>query len=148
MITSDKLSWMRQQLYQMAEPCSEWWSFIRQNKIDLRRVEPHCGMMAVALCRSIETIDGKFLFEFSPNGIPCAVIEAICFRREDGNLNPYTADLVAWPLHAPLSLATALRTGEGCELLGAWNACRTDGSPLAIHRTPLAWQFHRVNQAI
>ena len=139
MITSDKLSWMRQQLYQMAEPCAEWWSFIHQNKIDPAALEPHCGTIGVALCKSLETSNGDTLFEFSSKGIPCVVIEAICFRRECGNINPYTADLVAWPLQAPNSFATALGTGEGCELLGAWSACSTDRSSLKIHRTPLAW---------
>ena len=134
-----KLDWMRQQFYGMAEPCPEWWTFIRQNKIDLKRVEPHCGIFGVALCNSYEAINGARVFEFSPDGIACAVIEAIAFRREHGGINPYTVDLVAWPLQAPFSFATALGTGEGCELLGAWNACRTDGSPLAIQGTPLAW---------
>ena len=134
-----KLDWMRQQLYQMAKPCTEWWSFIYQNKIDPSALEPHCGTIGVALCKSLETSNGDMLFEFSSKGIPCVVIEAICFRRECGNINPYTADLVAWPLHAPDSFATALGTDEGCELLGAWSACRTDRSPLTVNRTPLAW---------
>ena len=134
-----KLDWMRQQLYQMAEPCPEWWDFIKQNRIDVRAADPHCGTIAVALCKSVETIDGCRLFEFSPNGIPCVVIEAICFRSENGNINPYTADLVAWPIHSPDELATALGAGDGCELLGAWSACRTDQTPLKVHPTPLAW---------
>ena len=134
-----KLDWMRQQFYGMAEPCPEWWTFIRLNKIDLKRVAPHCGTIGVALCKSLETSNGDTLFEFSSKGIPCVVIEAICFRREDGNINPYTTDLVAWPLHAPDSFVTTLGTGEGCELLGAWSAYRTDKSPLRVHQTPLAW---------
>lgn len=134
-----KLDWMRQQFYQIGEPCPEWWSFIRQNKIDLKSVEPHCGTLAVALCKSYETVEGDRLFEFSPQGIPCAVIEAILFRREGGNIEPYPADLIAWPLNSPDQFATALVCYEGAELLGAWSACRTNHSPLAIHRTPLAW---------
>ena len=136
---SSKLEWMRQQFYQMAEPCPEWWTLIGQNQIDLELVGPHCGIIAVALCKTYETVDGTTQFDFSANGIPCAVIEANCFRRENGNLNPYTADLVAWPFQAPDSFATALGVGEGCELLGAWNACRSDRSPLLIHQTPLGW---------
>ena len=134
-----KLEWMRQQLYQIAEPCPEWWTFINQNKIDVAAIDPLCGTIAVALCNSHENVDGNRLFEFCANGIPCVVIEAICFRRENGNVNSYVADLVAWPLHAPDQFATALGAGEGCEALGAWSACRTDQSPLQVHQTPLAW---------
>lgn len=134
-----KLEWMRQQLYQLAEPCPEWWLFINQNKIDVKAVEPHCGIVSVALCKSYDTVEGDRLFEFSAQGIPCVVIEAILFRRESGNINPYVADLIAWPLNAPHQFATALATGEGCELLGAWSACRKDRAPLTIHHTPQAW---------
>ena len=139
MIATDKLSWMRQQHYQMAEPCPEWWSFIHQNMINPAALEPHCGTIGVALCKSLDASNGDRLFEFSSKGIACVVIEALCFQREGGNKNPYVADLVAWSLQAPNSFATALGTGEGCELLGAWSACRTDRSPLTVHRTPLAW---------
>ncbi len=134
-----KLNWLLQQFYQMAEPCPEWWSFIHHHNIDLKAVAPHCGVVAVALCKSYDTIEGDRLFEFSPQGIPCVVVEAISFRRKGGNTNPYTGDLIAWPLNSPDQFATALASGEGCELLGAWSACRTDRSPLALHRTPLSW---------
>ena len=134
-----KLDWMRQKLYQLAEPCLEWWSFINRNKIDLKAVEPHCGGVAVALCKSYETVEGDRLFEFSSNGIPCAVIEAILFRREGDNINPYTADLIAWPLNSPDQFATVLTSGAGCELLGAWSAFRKDHTPLTIYQAPLAW---------
>lgn len=135
---TSKLDWMRQQLYQMSEPCPEWWSLIHQNKINPAALETHCGTIGVALCKSLDANNGDRLFEFSSMGIPCVVIEAICFRREGSNINPYTADLIEWPLYAPDSFATALGAGEGCELLGAWSACRTDRT-LTVHRTPLAW---------
>ena len=135
----NKLDWMRQQHYELAEPCPEWWSFIHHHRLDPKTLEPHCGIFGVALCNSYEATNGARVFEFSPDGIPCGVIEAIAFRREHGGINPYTADLVAWPLHAPDLFATALGSGKGCELLGAWSACRTDKSPLRVHQTPMAW---------
>ena len=117
----------------------EFMTLIRKNQLKMSKIEPFCGHLSVCLCRAIETSTGHYIFEFDANGVPAVVFEAICFRRENGNINPYTADLVAWPMIEPCAFATALGQGRGCELLGAWFAIRPKGVPLRIFADPLSW---------
>ena len=117
----------------------EWWDFVRAHNIALDKVQHHCGIVSVAMCRAIETSTGHFIFEFNSSGNPAVVIEALGFRRESGNTNPSTCDLVAWPLGDANFFATALGPGEGCEMLGAWPAIRPKGVPLRIFADPLSW---------
>lgn len=137
----NKLTRMCQQFYSQAEPCLEWWSFIRQNKIDLKAVLPVCGTLAVALCRAVETADGQFIFDFDPNGVPCVVIEGQLIGKVDGVRDYVTKDLIAWPIGAPDHFATAMGPGAGVALLGPVAAFRlpSDKTPLKLFRNPESW---------
>lgn len=138
---NSKLHWMRQQLNAQAGPSPEWWAYLRKHRIDLTTVLPHCGTLAVTLCRAIETADGQFVFEFDPSGVPCVVIEAQVISFVDG-LNEFVAkDLVAWPISGPDFSATAMGPSAGMALLGPVAAFRepSDKTPLQLFRNPESW---------
>ena len=138
---TSKLDWMRQQLYQLAEPSPEWWAYLRKHQIDLTGVLPHCGSLAVTLCRAIETADGQYIFEFDPDGVPSVVIEAQMISNVDGLNELVTKDLVAWPIGAPECFATAMGPYAGMDLLGPVAAYRepSDNTPLQLYRNPETW---------
>lgn len=134
-----RLQQMLAEFYRLAQPVPEFMNYIRQHQLNLADLRSEIGIFGVAMCRRFEWQDGSPGFEFSAQGIPCAVIEAVCYRREDGLIEPYPADLVAWPLSHPSSFATALGPHDGAELLGPLAAVQRGGQPLKVFRTPLRW---------
>lgn len=125
--------------YELALPVPEFINYLSEHQLDLAEIIANVGIFGVALCRNFGYSDSSHGFEFSQHGIPCAVIEALCFRRMHGVLETYPADLVAWPLNDKFSFATALGPSEGAELLGSLAAIQRGGQPLRIFRTPQDW---------
>ena len=134
-----RLQQMLSHFYELAHPVPEFMNYLGKYRIDLVEVGTSVGIFGVALCRNFEYPDGSQGFEFSRRGVPCAVIEALCFRRMNGMCETYSADLVAWPLDDQFSFATAMGPHEGAELLGPLSAVQRGGHPLRIFRTPLDW---------
>jgi hypothetical protein len=131
-----RLQVMRKRLYQIGEPTPEFFDYRKEHALDLRTIEAHAGIFAVALVKAYFDTDGSGLFEFDAIGVPAAVIEAILF---DTQCEPYTADLVAWPLHAPEDFVTALGPDAGAAVLGVVSMVLRGGLPLRVYRTPLNW---------
>ncbi len=135
----NRLQQMLSEFYQLAQPVPEFMSHLRWHRFDLATLPSEIGIFGVALCRRFEWPDGSAGFEFSLHGVPCAVIEAICYRQDVGLIEPYTADLVAWPVNDPHSFATALGPCDGAELLGPLAAVKRGGQPLHMFQSPFAW---------
>ena len=150
MIAADKLTWMRQRLLELSEPSPEWWSFIRNNKIDLRTVLPDCGSIVVTWCKAVESIDGQFIFDFHPDGTSSVVIEGQLIGLVDGVHDFIVEDLIAWPIGSPDYFATAMGPASGVALLGPVAAFRTpkDQSPLKLFRNPASWLLNRCDGSV
>lgn len=127
---------MRQRLYQIGDISPEYLHYTRSLRLDHATIQAHAGIFAVVLANFHTDNNGHPRFTLGPDGITAAVIEAILF---DQNREPYTADLVAWPLHDPSSIATVLGASEGADVLGAFNMPQRGNTPLWVHRTPLFW---------
>lgn len=131
-----RLAAMRQRLYDIGEVTPEYIAYTKHFDLDHKVIQAHAGLFAVVLARIDHDTSGSRIFDFDPDGAPAAVIEVILF---DQNREPYVADLVSWPLNDPGSIATALGTGEGADVLGAFNMPQRGRTPLWVHPTPLAW---------
>jgi hypothetical protein len=140
-IVFNKLVWMRQRLLDLATPNLEWWAYLRKHHIDLKAVLPDCGILAVAVCRAVETADGQYIIDFDPDGVPCVVIEGQLIGNVEGVRDYVTGDLVAWPIGAPDHFATAMGPGAGVALLGPVAAFRlpSDKTPLKLFHNPESW---------
>ena len=150
MISFDKLTWMRQRLLDLSEPTPEWWAYVKKHRIDLHEILPECGTFGVALCKAFETVNGQYVFEFDPDGLPCVVIEAQSISKVDG-LNEYiTQDLVAWPIGSPGSFATAMGPSAGSAFLGPLAAIRLprDRTPVKLHRNPESWLLSKCHGGV
>lgn len=120
----------RRQFYDAAEPVPELARYLHQYRIDQTAVHAHAGVLAICLGKVFGGNSGDRVFQFDPDGIPIAVLEALA---SDGLR---VVDLVAWPLHRPEEFATAVREAD---MLGAWHMLRPAGKPLHVYRTPLSW---------
>ncbi len=127
---------MRRRLYEIGDISPEFLHYTRSLGLDHGTIQAHAGVLAVVLAEFHYDEIGHPRFTFDPDGIPTAVIEVILF---DQNREPYIADLVAWPLHDPGSIATALTASGGTAVLGAVNMPQRGRTPLRVHPTPLAW---------
>ena len=136
-----KLDWMKKQLYNIGEPCPEWYSYLREHHIDHKVMLAHCGIMAVTFCKAYETADDQYVFEFAECGDICVVIEGLVLSKVDGVYDYITVDLVAWPIGAPDHFATAMGPGAGIAILGPVAAFHepSDKTPLKLYRTPESW---------
>ena len=110
--------------------------YLKRHRLNLAEVTAHAGFLNVVLVQFWTGNDGDQSFTFNPDGEPTAVIEALLF---DWNREPYTADLVAWPLRAPDQFTTAMGLNDGADVLGPVNMVQRGGAPLKVYRTPLAW---------
>jgi hypothetical protein len=110
--------------------------YIRRHRLSLGDCMAHAAFLNIALVKFLSSNSGEQTFEFDVDGEPAAVIEALLF---DAFREPFTADLVAWPLDDPLAFATAMGANDGADVLGPVNMVQRGGKPLLIHRTPLAW---------
>lgn len=131
-----RLMSMRQHLYAIGDISPEYLAYTRSLGLDHYTIQAHAGVFAVVLANFHYDDTGHPRFSIDADGIPAAVIEAILF---DKDREPYVADLVAWPLHDPGSIATALSASEGAAVLGAINMPQRGRTPLWVHPTPIAW---------
>ena len=129
-MTPGRIMQMRHELYCRGEWTPEAGRYVRRLGIDLRYVEAHAGIFAVCLCKFFGGNTGEAIFEFSPEGVPAAVIEA--FKADGASV----VDLIAWPLDDPEQIATA---GREADMLGIWSMLQRGGRPLRVHRTPEGW---------
>jgi len=125
-----RLGPMRRQFYDLGEWTPDARDYARRHRLDLDLVRAHAGHFAVMLCKFFRNNDGSRVFQFAPDGVPAAVIEAL------GGDGHSVVDLVAWPTEAPWQFATAI---EEADVLGAWQMLQRGGAPLAVFDTPLAW---------
>ncbi|WP_395664217.1 hypothetical protein [Aestuariivirga sp.] len=132
----ERLAFMRRESLRVGGWSPEFRSYLRRHHIDLETCNAHCGYFNVALVKFWTGNDGDRSFTFDPDGQPAAIIEALLF---DDDKEPFTADLVAWPLNAPGEFVTAMGLNDGADVLGPVNMVRRAGVPLVLHRTPLAW---------
>lgn len=133
---SFRLLEMRRTLYTTGDVTPEYLAYTRDVHLDHRTIQAHAGVFAVVLANFLRDNHGHPIFNFDPDGVPAAVIEAILF---DQSRELYVGDLAAWPLHDPENFATALGANDGADVLGAVNMVQRGGKPLFIHRTPLEW---------
>jgi hypothetical protein len=121
---------LRAEFYEQADASAEWLDYIHAEHLDLDPIAAQAGVLAV--CR-VAFLPGR-RFDFAEEGVPSAVIEAL---DEDGET---VLDLVAWPLHEPHTVATALGRAGGLGLCQVQNPASYFGNkPLPVWRTPLAW---------
>ena len=125
-----RLGPMRRQFYDLGEWTPDARDYVCRHGLDLDTMRAHAGHFAIALCKFFGDNDGSRVFQFSPEGIPAAVVEAL---GSDGHS---VIDLVAWPTEAPWQFATAI---EEVDILGAWHMRQRGGAPLPVFDTPLAW---------
>lgn len=111
-------------------------NYLKRHRLDLGDVIAHAGFLNIALVKFWTGNDGDQSFSFDTDGQPAAVIEALLhdYQRE-----PFTADLVAWPIHAPECFTTVMGLNDGADVLGSVNMVQRGGAPLKVYRTPLAW---------
>lgn len=131
-----RLKSMQTRLYASAGPCTELFSSLRRDGLDLATVQAHAGVYAVVLARFSGAEGGDIMFDLDPEGVPAAVIEAFLY---DQNQQQFVADLVAWPLHDPAYFATALGPHAGSDVLGVEHMVLRSGQPLRVYCTPLEW---------
>ena len=115
---------------------SELRDYLKRHHLSLGDVIAHAGFLNVALVRFWTGNDGDETFSFDPGGRPAAVIEALLY---DNEREPFTADLVAWPLYEPHNFATVMGLNDGADVLGPISMVKRGGKPLRVHRTPLDW---------
>jgi hypothetical protein len=132
----DRLLFMRSEALRVARPSPEFFRYIRKHRLDIATVNAHAGFLNVALVKFWTGNDGDQMFSFDSEGEPSVVIEALLF---DGQREPSTADLVAWPMGAPEAFCTAMGRDDGADVLGPVNMIQRGGMPLRVHQTPLAW---------
>lgn len=132
----ERLAFMRRESLRVGGWSPEFRSYLKRHRIDLECCNAHCGYFNVALVKFWTGNDGDQNFTFDPDGQAAAIIEALLF---DHDREPFTADLVAWPLNEPRNFVTAMGLNDGADVLGPVNMVQRGGAPLVIHRTPLAW---------
>ncbi len=135
-IAEYRLKSMRQEIYASAGPCPELFSSLRRYGLDLATVQAHAGIYAITLARFWGGDHGDVMFDFDPEGVPTAVIEALQY---DEMREQYVADLVAWPLHDPVNFGTVLGPHAGADVLGVEQMVQRGGRPLRVYCTPLEW---------
>jgi hypothetical protein len=126
----------RAELLRIAGPSPELHTYLKRHHLDLESCIAHAGFMTISLCKFWTGNDGDETFSFNTEGFPAATIEAILFEY-DGE--PYTADLVAWPIHDPDGFATVMGHHDGADILGPVSMTGRRGAPLRVHPHPLAW---------
>jgi len=134
-----KLHLMQCQHLRQAEPCSEFFSYIKRHQLDLSEMYQEIGIFSVSLVKFYQFDDGSLGFDFSPLGDPAAVIEVVIRRTCHGEVYPVVVDMVCWRLGDPEFLATALGPDDGCAVLGAQRALERRGQPLVLYRNSLDW---------
>jgi len=123
----------RQQFYECAGWTREASAYVKAHGLDLDVIAAHAGTFAVCLAQLSPNTEPA-QFDFTPEGVPCAVIEVLDENAET------VIDLVAWPLHASERLATAVGEADMLGIPCMRNpATYVGGRPLRVHRTPLGW---------
>lgn len=123
----------RQQFYQCAGWTPEASAYVKAHGLDLDAIAAHAGTFAVCLAQ-VCPHTAPAQFDFTPEGVPCAVIEVI------GEDAVTVIDLVAWPIDAPERFATAVGEADVLGIGAIRNpATYAGGRPLRVHRTPLEW---------
>lgn len=131
-----RLQQMQSTFYAQGGITSELTAYRKTLKIDDGVIKANAGLLAVYLCKFFGDNAGDERFEFDPDGVPSAVIEALLY---DLAKEEYVADLVAWPLHAPDCFATALGPAAGADVLGVVHMVQRGGLPLRVFTTPHDW---------
>jgi hypothetical protein len=132
----DRLLFMRREALRVGGWTPELRNYLRRHRINLEDCNAHAGYFNIALVKFWTGNDGDQAFSFDCDGQPAAVIEAVLY---DSRLEPFTADLVAWPIDDPGQFSTAMGVNDGADVLAPQNMVQRGGKPLRIHRTPLKW---------
>jgi len=107
------LSHMRREALRVAGPSPELFRYIRQHSLNVDTCLANVGFLTVALVEFLRSVSGHERFLFDADGEPAVVIEALLFDRERQQV---CSDLVAWPLHKPERVATAMGINDGADV--------------------------------
>lgn len=132
----NRLAFMCREISRAGGYSPECRAYLKRTGLKLSTIIAHAGFLTVTLAKFYGGNSGDRAFTVDQDGTPAAVIEALLF---DHGREQVTADYVAWPLTDPESFATAMGVNDGADVLGPQNMVQRRGSPLLVHRTPLAW---------